>query len=229
MTGKSYTSTFFAEEISNTNSKYWLARRKLAAAVRELIETATISDVQPAEAEAISEELQSISARLRQNRQLRGIIAYAKAHSGFPVAHHEILCVGGASHPIAPGLRSWDDDDVVRGSVQFDWAYEGPPNHVHGGWVAAVLDHFMGMAQMRSGAPGMTGGLDVRYVKPTPIGKRLDLTATFERISTRKNRVSAEISCEGEITATAEAIFVQPKSAIFTDGLGGIDLPSAKG
>ncbi len=54
MTGKSYTSPFFAEEISNTNSEYWLARRKLAGAVRELIETATISDVPPGEAEAIS-------------------------------------------------------------------------------------------------------------------------------------------------------------------------------
>jgi hypothetical protein len=229
MTGKSYTSPFFAEEISNTNSEYWLARRKLAGAVRELIETATISDVPPGEAEAISEELQSISARLRKNRQLRGIIAYAKAHGSFPVANHEILCVGGASHPIAPGLRAWDDGDVVRGSVQFDWAYEGPPDHVHGGWVAAVLDHFMGMAQMRSGAPGMTGGLDVRYVKPTPIGKKLDLIATFERISTRKNRVSAEISCEGETTATAEAVFVQPKSAIFTDGLDGVDTLNASG
>ena len=64
VTKKSYTSPFFAEEISNTNSEYWLARRKLAASVRELIETATISDVQPGDAEAISEELKSISAQI---------------------------------------------------------------------------------------------------------------------------------------------------------------------
>lgn len=227
VTKKSYTSPFFAEEISNTNSEYWLARRKLAASVRELIETATISDVQPGDAEAISEELKSISARLRQNRQLRGIVSYARAYGSFPVANHEILCVGGASHPMAPGLQTWNDGENVRGSVQFDWAYEGPPDHVHGGWVAAVLDHFMGMAQMRSGAPGMTGGLDVRYVKPTPIGKKLDLVATFERIGSRKNRVTAELSCEGETTARADAVFVQPKSAIFTDGMDGIDTPKS--
>jgi acyl-coenzyme A thioesterase PaaI-like protein len=120
---------------------------------------------------------------------------------------------------MAPGLQTWNDGDTVRGSVQFDWAYEGPPDHVHGGWVAAVLDHFMGMAQMRSGAPGMTGGLDVRYVKPTPIGKKLDLVATLERVGSRKNRVRAEMSCEGHVTAKADAVFVQPRSAIFTEGL----------
>jgi len=88
---------------------------------------------------------------------------------------------------------------------------------VHGGWVAAVLDHFMGMAQMRSGAPGMTGGLDVRYIKPTPIGKKIDLVGSFEPLSERKNRVTAEMSCEGHVTAKAEAVFIQPRSAIFTE------------
>lgn len=215
---KHFTSPFFTEDVSDTNSAYWMGRRKLAAAMRELIEAATISDIQPEQAESITEELLSLSARLRENRQLKGVIAYAEAHGSFPVANHEILCVGGESHPIAPGLTHWTDGDIIRGRVSFDWAYEGPPGHVHGGWVAAILDHFMGMAHMRRGAPGMTGKIEVRYKRPTPLNKTLDIAATVTPLDERKTRVEAEVRCEGETTAIAEAVFIKPRSSIFTKG-----------
>ena len=120
---------------------------------------------------------------------------------------------------MAPGLRFWDDGDQVRGTVTFDWAYEGPPNHVHGGWVAAILDHFMGMAQIRAGAPGMTGGLDVRYLRPTPINCKLDLVATLDRLSDRKTRVEATLGFGDTVTATGSAVFVKPQGAIFSEGV----------
>ena len=213
-----FTSPFFAEDISEPHSDYWLARRKVAEAMRELIEASTVSDIAAEDADDIAADLHRISSRLRQYRQLHGVVAYAKAHGNFPVANHEILCVGGASHPIAPGLRHWNDGELVKGAVTFDWAYEGPPGHVHGGWVAAVLDHFMGMAHMRTGKPGMTGGLDIRYRRPTPINTALDLEATITPIGDRKTRVVATMHCEGTLTVSAEALFVQPKHNIFKDG-----------
>lgn len=223
MSDKSYSSPFFSEDIGENHSEYWIARRKVAAAVKALIEAATTSDIDVASAAQLAEDIDNVAARMREHRQLRGVIAHAKAYGSFPVANHEILCVGGASHPMAPGLRHWFDGDLVRGSVCFDWAYEGPPNHTHGGWVAAVLDHFMGMAQMRSGAPGMTGGLEVRYLKPTPLNLKLDLVAELTRLSDRKTRVDAELRCGDEVTASASAVFVKPRSAIFTEGSTTID------
>ena len=214
-----FSSPFLAADIDRTNSDYWLGRRKLADAMRELIEASTISDVEPDQAEALAEELQSLSAKLRENRQLRGVIAYGKAFGSFPVANHEMLCVGGASHPMAPGLKHWIDGDKVRGSVTFGWAYEGPPGHTHGGWVAAIFDHFMGMAHMRSGAPGMTGGLSVKYRQPTPLNKTIDLVATIAPVDERKTKVMAEMRCEGTITATAEALFIKPRGDVFKTGL----------
>lgn len=217
MSDKDYTSPFLAEDIGKTDSSYWIGRRKVAEAMRELIEAATISDIPPEQAEGIAEALQNLSAQLREHRQLRGVIAHAEAHGSFPVANHEILCVGGASHPMAPGLKHWLDGDKVRGSVTCDWAYEGPPGHVHGGWVAALFDHFMGMAHMRRGAPGMTGKIEVRYRRPTPLNSTLDLVAEVTPLDERKTRVSAEMRCEGEITASAEAIFIKPRGTIFTE------------
>ncbi len=219
MTEKSYTSPFISEDIGDLHSEHWIARRKIATAMRDLIEASTTSAIDPAEAESIADNIETMAARLRKHKQLRGVIAHAKTYGSFPVANHEMLSVGGASHPMAPGLRHWDDGDKVRGTVTFDWAYEGPPNHVHGGWVAAILDHFMGMAQIRAGAPGMTGGLDVRYLQPTPLNRKLDLVATLERLSDRKTRVEATLGCEDTVTASATAVFVKPKGAIFSEGM----------
>lgn len=218
MTEKRYTSPFISEDIDEHNPEYWRGRRRVAAAVRQLIEASITSDIDPHEAALLAENIDSIAAKLRESRQLKGVIAHTKAYGSFPVANHELLSVGGASQPMAPGLIHWTDGDSVRGSVFFDWAYEGPPNHVHGGWVAAVLDHFMGMAQMRTKSPGMTGGLDIRYLRPTPIECKLDLVATLTPLSDRKTQVDAELSYEGSVTASAVAVFVQPKGAIFSEG-----------
>ena len=211
-------SPFFVEDIQGPHSEYWVGRRKVAAAMRELIEAATITDIPNEDANELSETLLNLAANLRRCPQLKGVLAYAKAHGNLAVANHEILCVGGESHPMSPGLKHWVDGNVVRGRVSFNWSYEGPPQHTHGGWVAAVFDHFMGMAHMRCGKPGITGGLTIKYLKPTPLEKVIDLSATAEPIDARKTRVSASMICEGVTTATAEATFIQPRHMIFTEG-----------
>ena len=211
-------SPFFVEDIHEPYSDYWVGRRKVAAAMRELIEATTITDIPVEDADQLAESLLNLAASMRLYPRLNGVLSYAKAHGGLAVANHEILCVGGESHPMSPGLKHWMDDNVVRGRVSFNWSYEGPPQHAHGGWVAAVFDHFMGLAHMRFGSPGMTGGLAVKYLKPTPLEKILDLEATAEPIDDRKTRVLAKMTCEGDITATAEATFIRPRHMIFTDG-----------
>lgn len=211
-------SPFFTEDVVEPQSDYWVGRRELGAAVRELIEAATVSDIPVEEAEVLSEKLRTLSAQLREYRQLEGVIAHGEQHGGLSVAYNELLSVGGKSHPISPGLRFWKDGDIIRGSVRFNWSYEGPPGHVHGGWVAAVFDHFMGMAYLSSGKPGMTGGLDIRYLHPTPLNRTIDLIATAEDLGERKTRIVAEMRCEGRTTASSEAVFVQPRHRVLTTG-----------
>ncbi|MDG1065875.1 MAG: PaaI family thioesterase [Luminiphilus sp.] len=215
---KSYTSPFITEDIDEDHSEYWKARRQVATAVKALIEAATTSDIDPSGASAIAKSIDAITAKLKDRRQLKGVIAHANAYGSYPVANHEMLCVGGESHPMSPGLRHWFDEHKVYGAVTFNWSYEGPPNHVHGGWVAAILDHFMGMAQIYAGNAGMTGGLDIRYQRPTPLNCELDLVASLSPLSERKMKVDAELSHAGQVTASASAIFVKPRSAIFTEG-----------
>ena len=215
---KSFTSPFVTEDIDEGHSAYWTARRKIATAVNALIEAAITSDTDPTMASSIAESIDTITAQLKDQRQLKGVIAHANAYGSYPMANHEMLCVGGTSHPMSPGLRHWFDGDKVYGAVTFNWSYEGPPNHVHGGWVAAILDHFMGMAQVRAGNAGMTGGLDIRYRRPTPLNCELDLVAILTPLSDRKMQVEAELSHQGQVTASASALFIKPRGAIFTEG-----------
>lgn len=215
MTNQYVSSPFLTEAVNIEESPYWSGRRNLAAAMRELIEATTISDVPPDDANALAASIRDLATEIRQHRELLGVIAYGSAHGSFPIANHEILCVGGASHPMAPGLKHWLDGEVVRGNVTFNWSYEGPPGHVHGGWVAAIFDHFMGMAHMHAGAPGMTGSLTINYLQPTPLNEPIDLIATIEPIDTRKTKVVAEMTCSGNRLATADAVFIKPKHDVF--------------
>ena len=79
--------------------------------------------------------------------------------------------VSGLSNPMSPPVRlrveEGDAGDVVIvGDVTFGPAYEGPPGHCHGGWIAAMFDEALGFAQL---APGFTAYLHVNYRRPTPL------------------------------------------------------------
>lgn len=213
-----FTSPFFSEDADAPDSPYWAARRELAAATRELHTLLCTSDIAPDDASALAQKLRAESDRLRQCPQYPGVVRFAResGHGSLPVANHELLAVGGHSHPAAPGLRMWHDGEMTRGEVHCSWAYEGPPGHVHGGWIAAIFDHFMGMAHMRGGKPGMTGELSVRYLAPTPIDSLLTLVARTQSAGERRTQVTAEMRCNDIITATAEAMFIRPRRKIFS-------------
>ena len=66
----------------------------------------------------------------------------------------------------------------MRGTFRLTGRYEGPPAHLHGGIVAAILDEISGRAHM--GDPSeprfmFTGKMEVKYRKNVPIGKPLKI------------------------------------------------------
>jgi acyl-coenzyme A thioesterase PaaI-like protein len=97
---------------------------------------------------------------------------------------------------------------VVVGNVTFASAYEGPPGHVHGGYLAAAFDEVLGLAQGVSGAPGMTARLTVNYRKPTPWGMPLRFEGRIERREGRKVFTTGTCYAGDLLTAEAEALFI---------------------
>lgn len=122
--------------------------------------------------------------------------------------------VSGKRNPVAPPLRMWRDGSEVRGEVIFSPTYAGPPNTVHGGIIAAVFDELLSMANVISGSAGFTGTLAIKYHRHTPLNQPIELWAVNERTSGRKQFSRGELRVNGEVTASAEGLFIAPKAAI---------------
>jgi len=114
----------------------------------------------------------------------------------------------GEVSPLAPPVQWTLVDDKVVGHGTYHAAYEGPPGYVHGGWVALTFDEILGMANIASGHPGMTGTLKIRYLRPTPLHRRVDLEGWTERVEGRRIVSKGTMRVDGVITAEAEGLFV---------------------
>jgi len=115
----------------------------------------------------------------------------------------------------------WDGDETVAN-------FEPQPYHcgitgfVYGGLIASLMDcHAMGTATAAAyRAEGremdtpphlrfVTGSLQVRYVRPTPMGVPLEVRGRIKEIAGRKVTVSVTLSAQGNICATGKVIAVQ--------------------
>ena len=190
---------------------YWQARQRLASATRALNEKLVSTDIDPELAAALTEKIEGLAAELSQAQQVTGLVDMAKRGQRGTIddVMGELVSVGGRSHPCSPELGWQEASNRITGTVKFSQAFEGPPGHVHGGWVAGVLDHLMGMTHVRTGHPGMTGGLSVRYLKPTPLNQRIEVSAQATELDDKRTEVKAEMRFGETTTATAEAIFVR--------------------
>jgi acyl-coenzyme A thioesterase PaaI-like protein len=115
----------------------------------------------------------------------------------------------------------WDGDETVT-------VFEPRPEHtaipgyVYGGLIASLVDcHGTGTAAAASyreagREPGtepafrfVTASINVRYLRPTPMGVPLEVRGRVEEIKGRKVVVSAKVSAAGEVCATGEVVAVQ--------------------
>ncbi len=125
--------------------------------------------------------------------------------------------VTGRRNPVAPPIRMWKEGREVRGEVIFSPTYAGPPDSVHGGIIAAVFDELLSMANIITGKAGFTGTLSIKYRRKTPLNTPIQLWGANVRQAGRRQFGRAEMRVNGEVTASAEGLFIG--SAIPT-GLG---------
>ncbi len=198
---------------------WWQARRSVADAIRELIQQFSESRTGEDHLLALADNIQKLSADLSNDRGSMGFSAFVQegGHGVNDQIMNEINPVIGHSNPIAPPLEVWTDGDSVKSQVNFPLQYEGPPNCVHGGFIAAVFDQLCGCAQMRIKEPGLTGTLSVRYMLPVPLNKAVFTQAYVDRREGRKIFVKGEMFCEGQQVASCEAIFIRWKENAFED------------
>ncbi len=182
-------------------------RDRLADAVRRLIDHAVNSDVPEDEVEEITATLEGIDSQLKKHPRR------ATAKTKLPdfddlqgIFRNDPVI--GMHNPLAPPVMVEKDGDVIRGTATLGSAYEGPPGYVHGAVLAGVFDMLLGLANVASGNPGMTGTLTVKYRRPTPLNTELRFEAFTHRIDGRKVIAKGTLHAAEELTAEAEGVFV---------------------
>ena len=116
--------------------------------------------------------------------------------------------VTGKRNPIAPPIRMWKQGSEVCGEVTFSPTYAGPPDSVHGGIIAAVFDEVLSMANVITGKAGFTGTLTIKYHRKTPLNTPIELWGVNVRQDGRKQISRGEMRVNGEVTASAEGLFI---------------------
>ncbi len=119
----------------------------------------------------------------------------------------------GAMNPISMPMVMTQDPTVgefgaVIGTGTFTEPFEGPPGHIHGGFIAAAFDEVLGMAQSLTGRPGMTGTLSIKYRSPTPLNTPIVYKGWVDRVEGRKIFTKGQSFNGDTLCAEAEVLFL---------------------
>jgi acyl-coenzyme A thioesterase PaaI-like protein len=188
----------------------FLQKRRLASAMRLVIERLVASNAPEDELRRAAEQLERYAEHLQTHPRLRHFQGYAEsANAGDVGAFFDQSPLIGLANPLAPPIRlAKTGERTAEGRVAFGSAYEGPPGCVHGGFVAAAFDEVLGYTQSLGGSPGFTGTLSVRYRVPTPLHTELRFEGRIDRVEGRKTFASGRVFAGDVLCAEAEAIFV---------------------
>lgn len=207
--------------------------RRLAAAMREIIDHLVSTTATTEELANAADDLEALAATLDAYPKGQTYQGFAEAAVAGDLASLTGATLGGGAegalsgpedperfaffdhspliglaNPLAPPLHLVTEEGRIKGTAVFGAAYEGPPGCVHGGYIAAAFDELLGATQSLSGAQGMTAHLEVDYRSPTPLREELRLEGWLERREGRKIWARAAIHAGDRLTAESEALFI---------------------
>jgi len=183
-------------------------RERLAEAVRHLIDaTLTIEDATEEQLGTAADLTEAVARHLGRepHDDDRGVRGRADGDHDDYLPRSPLV---GTVSPLAAPFTWTTMPDGVELHGTFHAAYEGPPGYVHGGWIALAFDEVLGMSNIATGHPGLTGRLTVRYLKPTPLFRPAYLRGRTEEVDGRRVIARGELVVDGVTTAECEGLFV---------------------
>jgi acyl-coenzyme A thioesterase PaaI-like protein len=144
-------------------------------------------------------------------------------------------CVAcGSANGRGLNLRFTRVDGGVTAEFACDASYEGYRDVIHGGIVCTLLDAAMTHCLFAAGRSGRTGRLSVRFRHPVAARGSAQVSAAIVRLRGRVASMTARLTQDGEVKATASAAFVLDegvaggdRSDVLTPGLGEPRRPGA--
>ena len=195
---------------TRTDPALLAALSSLAMRTRELVEAVVLGDAGVAELGAAAAEIGSLAARLGARRRPGPIRSAVDPADGRRRQPHSP--VTGEANPLAPPISiATTPQGTARAEFILGHVYEGPPDAVHGGVCAAILDSLLGSAAAAGDRPGMTAKLTLSYLRPTPVGAPLVGEAWIRGVDGRITIVDGQIlNDRGELTVEATGEFSLP-------------------
>lgn len=189
-------------------------RSELTDQVRELVLAAGVSDAETDELSAVTAEVAALRARLERRTGRQGA---RMMRSGFESAleaeaagePYRLAAYNGFAIPFAITLSAGE----ATADFTADARHEGPPNSLHGGVSAWLMDSMLGLVMQARGRRGVTAGLDMRYLARTPLDTPLRLGSRIVRVQGRKvwieGWIEAVVEGHNVRTVTAEGLFIE--------------------
>jgi len=93
--------------------------------------------------------------------------------------------------------------DLVPGAL-----LEGPPDYLHGGFAAHMLDALLGTLVQVAVRPAYTAQLDLAFRRPTLLDVPTTVEGVIDEVDGRKIRATGWICQDGTKTLVARGLFV---------------------
>ncbi len=115
-----------------------------------------------------------------------------------------------SNHRLSIRYFQCEDDRSLLGKVIFGPGTQGPPDHAHGGSMAALLDEAMGGSAWLAGFPVVAAQLNITFRTMLPLGTRCLVKARVLEVNGRKIKTTAELCSaqDGKVFCKGEALFV---------------------
>ncbi len=115
-----------------------------------------------------------------------------------------------SNHRLSIRYYQCDDDGSLLGKALFGPGTQGPPDHAHGGSMAALLDEAMGGSAWLAGYPVVAAQLNITFSAMLPLGTRCLVKARVLEVSGRKIKTTGELCSahDGRLFCRGEGLFV---------------------
>ena len=114
-------------------------------------------------------------------------------------------------------VRYYDADGRTWARAWFGPGAEGPPGHVHGGALAALMDEAMGMAVLATGRIAVAARIEVDFRAMVPLGETVTVElALGEAVGAKMPVRGALRRGDGRTACESSGLFVE----IGVEGLG---------
>ena len=136
----------------------------------------------------------------------------------------DMCVVCGTQNALSLGTRFYNTENaLVVGLVSGREEHQSYPGRMHGGMISALLDETIGRAIMipEPECFGVTSDMQVRFVKPVPLGEPLNVVGKLTRNTRLLFQAEGFIEdMNGQILATAKATYIKlPVTRIAEGGL----------